>query len=175
MPRKRARLFLAWVGEHAVIILTACLLAMIAGAVWNLYLYAELRHTRSSLTGIEIARIVEQRSQDRNQVTQCRTSIPFIRSFQVLTESVRTNLRQSATLNRRLAMSETSPALKRARLRLVALNEAKAKALVDLPNRNQAFCDKLKRDLRAELVRKYGDKLIQLEKEERQSQGDDQR
>lgn len=148
MPRKRALIVLAWVGNHARIILTGMLLALIGLTIWNVTLYRDLNATRSSLSGIEIARIVEARAADRNQVTQCRAAIPFIKSFQTLTEAVRANL---------IARGEKD----------------QARNLIDLPSRNQKFCDDLARDLRAALVKKYGDKLAQLEREEGASRRED--
>lgn len=166
MPKKRAVMFLGWVGRNAAIILAGLLLVVIGLAIWNAALYSQLRGTRSQLSGIEIARIVEARAADRNEVTQCRTSLPFIKSFQTLTESVRANLRQQAAANERIAKTENDPTIVRTRERLAEQARMRADNLIDLPNRTKKFCNDLEKRLRAALVAKYGSKLRQLEREE---------
>ena len=108
MPKKRALIVVRWFGANASVITTLLAFVAIALALWTAVLYTDLRNQRSRLTGIEIARIVEQRTSDKQAVVNCRTGIATIRIANVLLSTVKADLLQRASANRLLAKQDST-------------------------------------------------------------------
>lgn len=173
MPKKRALIVVNWFGRHASVIMPLLAFGALAIGIWTIILYTKLEDQQSRLSGIEIARIVEQRASDRNTVIRCNTSIATVRIANILLGTVKTDLLQRAAANRKLSLVETNPTLKATRIKAAVQAERKAGKLHLFPKVTKKQCDDLRDRLRAELVFKYGAKLRQLEKEERRSQRSD--
>jgi hypothetical protein len=173
VPRKRAIMVITFFGEYARIIMPILAFLVIALGVWNITLYRDLNDQGSRLSGIEIARIVEERSNNRNQVSRCRGSIRILQSFNTLVTSYRSDLRTRADTSRALARNDKPGRAHILRIRAADAADRKANALTVAPRITKATCNKLERRLRAELVVKFGPKLRQLEKEEARSRKSD--
>lgn len=173
MPRKRAIMLVNWFGAHANVIMPLLAFGALAIGIWTILLYSKLEDQQSRLSGIEIARIVEQRASNRNAVIRCNSSIGTVRIANILLGTVKTDLLQRAAANRKLWRVEKNPTLKATRIKAAVQAERKAGKLHLFPKVTKKQCNELRDRLRAELVFKYGDKLRQLEKEERKSQRSD--
>jgi hypothetical protein len=173
MPKKRAIMLVTWFGEHANIIMTGLAFCVVGFGIWSIYQYTVLRDAQSSLSGIQIARIVEERAANASRVRECKSSIAFVVTANTLISSYRQDLIERATANEILIKSSPDAKTKAVRVKAAKLAREKASKLTDFPERTLADCKELERLQDAGLREKYGDKLDELEEAERRSRSED--
>jgi hypothetical protein len=166
-------MLVSWFGRNANVILTTLAFLVVGLAIWNIVLQRKVNTQASALSGIEITRIVEDRTNNFNAVQRCRGSISTVSVANVLVATVKSDLLQRAVASRALIDRQPDSELNPTRLKAARQAERQASVLKLFPAVTKGTCDKLAADLRAKLVAKYGDKLRQLEQEERRSRRDD--
>lgn len=127
------------------------LLALIVGAIFNIYAWNSGRQTRAELVAEREARLTQREQDERSSaiatVSRCRQSIAGIQRANIVLEDLRADHRARAASARDLATADPTEELRRVHLTIARREERRAALLVDFPPVTKAKCDRLEKKL----------------------------